>query len=67
MCRREGGGTVDMLQFIVELEPDPYGSTDLTGDAGVVGRWLVDGDAAGGQELRLDLKGILYTVSVVSP
>lgn len=55
------------MQFIVELEPDPHGSTDLTGDAGVVGRWLVEGDATDGQELQLDLKGILYTVDMVSP
>jgi hypothetical protein len=51
----------------VELETGNDSSTDLAGDAGVVGRWLVQqGAEAGAQpELQLDLKGVLYQASVV--
>ena len=54
------------LQFIVELEGGNDSSVDLTGDAGVVGRWLVDGDDSN-PELRMDLKGVVYAATIVRP
>ena len=53
-------------QFIVELEGGNDSSMDLTGDAGVVGRWLVEGDDSN-PELKMDLKGVVYAATTVSP
>ena len=53
----------------MELETGNDSSTDLAGDAGVVGRWLVQqrqAEGNGAQALQLDLKGVLYQASVVS-
>jgi hypothetical protein len=52
-------------QFIVELETGNDNTTDLTGDAGVVGRWLVEGDEKE-PLLKMDLKGIVYTATTAS-
>lgn len=52
------------MQFIVELEGGNDSSVDLTGDAGVVGRWLVEGDDSN-PELRMDLKGVVYAATTV--
>lgn len=53
-------------KLIVELEDGGDGGrTDLTGDAGVVGRVLVDASADGGGAVRLDLKGTLYAATLV--
>lgn len=53
-------------KLIVELEDGGTGGrTDLTGDAGVVGRVLVDSSADGGGAVRLDLKGTLYASTLV--
>lgn len=54
-----------LMQFIVELEGGNDSSVDLAGDAGVVGRWLVEGDAKN-PELRMDLKGVVYAATTVS-
>jgi hypothetical protein len=54
------------MQFIVELEGGNDSSVDLTGDAGVVGRWLVEGDDSN-PELRMDLKGVVYAATTVRP
>ena len=53
------------MQFIVELEGGNDSSVDLAGDAGVVGRWLVEGDDSN-PELRMDLKGVVYAATTVS-
>ncbi len=55
-----------LVQVIVELEGGEGGATDMAGDAGVVGRWLV---AEGGAQpqLQLDLKGVLYHASLARP
>ena len=55
-------------QVIVELEGGEGSATDMAGDAGVVGRWLVQPGAGGAQpQLQLDLKGVLYNASLVGP
>eukprot|EP00887_Chlorella_sp_A99_P004893 scaffold4.g4893.t1 len=53
-------------KLLVELEAggDAHGATDLSGDSGAIGRLLVRGPAAE-PELQLDLKGVLYTATVV--
>ena len=53
-------------KLIVELEDGGTGGrTDLTGDAGVVGRVLVDSSGDGGGAVRFDLKGTLYAATFV--
>lgn len=54
-----------LVQFIVELEGGNDSSVDLTGDAGVVGRWLVEGDN-NAPELKMDMKGVMYAATTVS-
>ncbi len=54
------------MQFIVELEGGNDSSVDLAGDAGVVGRWLVEGDD-NTPELKMDLKGVVYAATTVGP
>ncbi len=39
-------------------------AVDLSGDAGVVGRWLVQGDDEH-PELCMDLKGVLFSATAV--
>ena len=39
-------------------------AVDLSGDAGVVGRWLVQGDDDSPQ-LYMDLKGVLFSATTV--
>lgn len=39
-------------------------AVDLSGDAGVVGRWLVQGDDEH-PELCMDLKGVLFSATTV--
>lgn len=51
-------------KVIVELEPTDGGATDLAGDAGAVGRFLVAGPS-GEEEIKIDLKGVMYQASVV--
>lgn len=41
-------------------------AVDLSGDAGVVGRWLVQGDEDSPQ-LCMDLKGVLFSATTVRP
>lgn len=41
-------------------------AVDLSGDAGVVGRWLVQGDEDNLQ-LCMDLKGVLFSATTVRP
>ena len=53
-------------RWLVELDPSDTGATDLTGDAGAVGRFSVVGSGTGPQELLLDLKGVIYSASLVS-
>lgn len=52
-------------QFIVELEAGNDSAMDLAGDAGVVGRWLVEGDDKD-VLLKMDLKGVVYAATTVS-
>lgn len=53
-------------QVIVELEGGEGSATDMAGDAGVVGRWLVQRGGGGAQpQLQLDLKGVLYNAALV--
>lgn len=49
----------------MELESGNDSSVDLTGDAGVVGRWLVEGSEKN-PELKMDLKGVVYAATTVS-
>ncbi|KAK9835123.1 hypothetical protein WJX81_000027 [Elliptochloris bilobata] len=52
-------------KVIVELEGGEGGATDMAGDAGVVGRWLVQDSGGAQPQLQLDLKGVLYNASLV--
>ena len=53
------------LQVIMELQCDGEAeAVDLSGDAGVVGRWLVQGDEDHPQ-LCMDLKGVLFSATTV--
>ncbi|CAL8468020.1 g7559 [Coccomyxa elongata] len=55
---------LSLTKFIVELEGGNDSSVDLAGDAGVVGRWLVEGDDKT-PELKMDLKGVVYAATTV--
>ena len=53
------------MQVIMELQCGSEAeAVDLSGDAGVVGRWLVQGDDEH-PELRMDLKGVLFSATTV--
>ena len=53
------------LQIIMELQSgNEAGAVDLSGDAGVVGRWLVQG-STDNPELLMDLKGVLFSATPV--
>ena len=55
------------LQIIMELQCGGEAeAVDLSGDAGVVGRWLVQGDEDNPQ-LCMDLKGVLFSATTVRP
>ena len=53
------------LQVIMELQSGSEAeAVDLSGDAGVVGRWLVQG-STDSPELLMDLKGVLFSATPV--
>ena len=51
----------------MELEGGEGSATDMAGDAGVVGRWLVQHSGGAQPQLQLDLKGVLYNATLVRP
>jgi hypothetical protein len=53
-----------LTQVVVELEGGEGGPADMAGDAGVVGRWLVQGGGGAQPQLQLDLKGVLYNAAL---
>lgn len=54
------------LQVVVELQCGSEAeAVDLSGDAGVVGRWLVQGDDKDKPQLCMDLKGVLFFATTV--
>lgn len=53
------------LQVVMELQSGSDAeAVDLSGDAGVVGRWLVQG-STDSPELLMDLKGVLFSATPV--
>ena len=53
------------LQVVMELQSGSEAeAVDLSGDAGVVGRWLVQG-STNSPELLMDLKGVLFSATPV--
>ena len=76
-CHKRGPGGRGRLtwsrcctgQLLVELEnkqnPEGVSSTDLSGDAGAVGRLIVSSSEDGKQDVHVDLKGVLYSATLV--
>eukprot|EP00879_Flechtneria_rotunda_P002839 GHRR01003052.1.p1 GENE.GHRR01003052.1~~GHRR01003052.1.p1 ORF type:complete len:358 (+),score=138.20 GHRR01003052.1:128-1201(+) len=52
-------------KVLIELEPAPHQATELSGDAGAVGRLTVNRLAADGGVFKVDLKGVLYQATVL--
>lgn len=52
-------------KVLVELNLKDAAAGDLSGDAGAVGRLMLVGKSGQHQELRVDLKGTVYTAEVV--
>eukprot|EP00803_Ostreobium_quekettii_P008069 evm.model.scf_392.9 EVM.evm.TU.scf_392.9 scf_392:58316-60022(-) len=55
---------IPKTKALVELTGGDGPATDLSGDVGVVGRWIVHGQP-GNKGLKLDLKGIVYGATIV--
>mmetsp|Transcript_33309 Transcript_33309/g.94381 ORF Transcript_33309/g.94381 Transcript_33309/m.94381 type:complete len:479 (+) Transcript_33309:331-1767(+) len=60
---------INRSKLLVELEskqgPEGLSSADLSGDAGAVGRLIVGSAQDGKQELHVDLKGVMYSATLV--
>ncbi|XP_075265305.1 uncharacterized protein LOC142357640 [Convolutriloba macropyga] len=60
---------INRCKLLVELEnkqnPEGVSSTDLSGDAGAVGRLIVSSSEDGKQDVHVDLKGVLYSATLV--
>uniref|UniRef100_A0A383W5Z5 Uncharacterized protein n=1 Tax=Tetradesmus obliquus TaxID=3088 RepID=A0A383W5Z5_TETOB len=52
-------------KVLVELEPAPHQATELSGDAGAVGRLVASSSTAEDGQFKLDLKGVIYQATVL--
>jgi hypothetical protein len=57
------------LKLLMELESSAsaavHGATDLSGDSGAIGRFMVARGSGGGRQVQVDLKGVLYNATLV--
>ncbi|KAF6247880.1 hypothetical protein COO60DRAFT_1135630 [Scenedesmus sp. NREL 46B-D3] len=52
-------------KVLIELEPAPHQATELSGDAGAVGRLVASSSTAEDGQFKLDLKGVIYQATVL--
>lgn len=54
---------LSQVKILLELEhnDEAFGATDLSGDSGAIGRFIVDGN----KNVQIDLKGVMYDAIVV--